>query len=90
MNGFQGVEMENAKRAAGQLEECGNSLTQMGRRLELTKQELVWEGENAKAFKDDWDGRFVGDLSRAITMLADYAGGIRAAIAAQEKVSEAG
>jgi uncharacterized protein YukE len=89
MDGFQGVEMDNAKRAATQLEECEDSLTEAGRRLELSKGKLVWEGDSAKAFKDDWDFQFVGDLSRAITMLADYAGGIRAAIATQKTVSEA-
>ena len=87
INGFEGVEMTNAKNAARQFDESAVALAGMTQRLERANHELVWVGESAKGFKDDWDGQFVGDLNRAITMLTDYCGGIRDAIAKQERAS---
>jgi hypothetical protein len=85
---FQGVERDNAIRAAGQLEDCAIALLGVMQRVELARRALVWEGDDAKVFTEDWDFQFIPDLLNAARRAAEYADGIHRTLARQEQISE--
>lgn len=85
--GFEGIEVDNARQAAGQLESSAFALLDAGVRVDLALAQLVWEGPNAKGFRDDWEGQFAEDFAQAVRALADNARGIREALAVQQRAS---
>jgi hypothetical protein len=84
---FEGMERDNAERAAGQLADSAIAVVEMIRRTDRMRRELVWHGENAKAFTEDWDYQFLGELLHSATVMAEYSVGIREALAMQKRVS---
>lgn len=71
MAGFTGMDVEQVRQLARQMEQKASEIEQIKQQLNGTLNSAQWVGQDQQRYKSEWDSTCVPSLNRVIEILRD-------------------
>ena len=84
---FQGLDPQQARDAAREMVDGANGITDLIRGINAMLDGAVWEGSDAAAFRNEWQGSFGPSLGRIVELLTSRATELNSRADMQENAS---
>jgi uncharacterized protein YukE len=84
---FQGLDPQQARDAAREMLDGAGGINDLIRGINTMLHGAIWEGSDAAAFRNEWQGTFMPNLGRIVELLTSRATELNARADMQESAS---